>query len=376
MKVFEYNGNLCFWWPRVSYWNSFEVRVRDAGGSPVNRVTNISNSTEPSSSKKITVNMYASAVYGRNYGSDILYATAYHSSTDTSRYVNPASQSNMGKILFMNTVNQGTPVGEALVGRNYAYNTLELKGYGAEMMIGSQSQDLHINYRYCNGVGNNTYTPQNWYWRAGTSSNWSNHYFGQVYAYQFFDQNNTSYFCNPAGTSNMQNIDCNYIDIQKTSQYGSGMDLTFSGSNSTGILIRNNTGTTTSAVLFYYSSAPQGARGSITVSSTSTAYNTSSDYRLKENVVPMTGSLERVDQLNPTRFNFIGDDKTVDGFLAHEAAEVVPEAVTGVKDGVDAEGNPEYQGIDQAKLVPLLVGAIQELKAEVEALKQQLNGIN
>jgi len=171
-------------------------------------------------------------------------------------------------------------------------------------------------------------------------------------------------------------VSTNFIDIDKTSANGPGMDLTFSGTNSTGILIRNNTGTTTSAVLFYYSSAPQGARGSITVSSTSTAYNTSSDYRLKENVIPMTGSLERVDQLNPTRFNFIGDDKTVDGFLAHEAAEVVPEAVTGTKDEVDEEGNPIYQGIDQAKLVPLLVGAIQELKAEVEALKQQLNGIN
>ena len=150
-----------------------------------------------------------------------------------------------------------------------------------------------------------------------------------------------------------------FIDIDKTSQYGSGMDLTFSGSNSTGILIRNNTGATTQAINFFYSSAPQGARGSITVSSTSTAYNTSSDYRLKENVVPMTGSLERVDQLKPSRFNFIGDDKTVDGFLAHEAQEVVPEAVTGIKDAVDEEGNPEYQGIDQGKLVPLLVGAIQ-----------------
>jgi hypothetical protein len=90
----------------------------------------------------------------------------------------------------------------------------------------------------------------------------------------------------------------------------------------------------------------------------------------------MTGALERVDQLKPSRFNFIGDDKTVDGFLAHEAQEVVPEAVTGIKDEVDEEGNPKYQGIDQGKLVPLLVGAIQELKAEVEALKQQLNGIN
>jgi len=105
---------------------------------------------------------------------------------------------------------------------------------------------------------------------------------------------------------------------------------------------------------------------------TGVAFNTSSDYRLKENVVSMTGALDRVSQLKPSRFNFIADaDKTVDGFLAHEVQEIVPEAITGEKDAVDEEGNPEYQGIDQSKLVPLLVGAIQELKAEIEILKNK-----
>ena len=86
----------------------------------------------------------------------------------------------------------------------------------------------------------------------------------------------------------------------------------------------------------------------------------------------MTGALDRVDQLKPSRFNFIADaDTTVDGFLAHEVANVIPEAITGEKDAVDEEGNPIYQGIDQSKLVPLLVGAIQELKAEIEQLKNK-----
>jgi len=105
---------------------------------------------------------------------------------------------------------------------------------------------------------------------------------------------------------------------------------------------------------------------------TGVAFNTSSDYRLKENVVSMTGALDRISQLKPSRFNFIADaDKTVDGFLAHEVQEIVPEAITGEKDAVDEEGNPQYQGIDQSKLVPLLVGAIQELKAEIELLKNK-----
>ena len=86
----------------------------------------------------------------------------------------------------------------------------------------------------------------------------------------------------------------------------------------------------------------------------------------------MTGALDRVSQLKPSRFNFIADsDTTVDGFLAHEVQSVVPEAITGTKDAVDEEGNPEYQGIDQSKLVPLLVGAIQELRAEIELLKNK-----
>ena len=107
--------------------------------------------------------------------------------------------------------------------------------------------------------------------------------------------------------------------------------------------------------------------GSIAVTNSSTSYNTSSDYRLKENVVPMTGSIDRLKELNPSRFNFIADaDTTVDGFIAHEAKEVVPEAVSGVKDG------KEMQGIDQGKLVPLLVGALQEAIARIETLESQI----
>jgi len=181
-------------------------------------------------------------------------------------------------------------------------------------------------------------------------------------------------------------------------------------------LLLNRTGSDGGIVLFRNDGS---TAGDISVSGTSTSYNTSSDYRLKENVVEMTGALDRVAQLKPSRFNFIADsDKVVDGFLAHEVQEVVPEAITGTKDAMkdeeyevtpavyedkvhpaieevtDEEGNviteakeswtenvlvteavmgtrsvEDYQGIDQSKLVPLLVGAIQELRAEIELLK-------
>jgi hypothetical protein len=142
---------------------------------------------------------------------------------------------------------------------------------------------------------------------------------------------------------------------------------------------------------------PNGLVGSIATSGSSTSYNTSSDYRLKENVVDMTGAIDRVKALKPSQFNFIADpNTTVDGFLAHEAQAVVPEAVTGTKDAMrdeeyevtpavlDEDGNeitpavmgtrsvPDYQGIDQSKLVPLLTGAVKELIAKVESLEAEV----
>lgn len=105
-------------------------------------------------------------------------------------------------------------------------------------------------------------------------------------------------------------------------------------------------------------------RGSITSNGTNTAYNTTSDYRLKENVVELTDAVSRIKQLKPSRFNFISNpDTTVDGFIAHEVQSVVPEAVTGEKDG------EEMQQMDASKLIPLLTAAIKELEERITALE-------
>ena len=139
-----------------------------------------------------------------------------------------------------------------------------------------------------------------------------------------------------------------------------------------GYWIFNNTASSGTRALIYF--RVQGVdKGSITSDGSTTAYNTSSDYRLKENIVPLTGAADRLNQLQVHRFNFIANpDKTVDGFIAHEAQAVVPECVTGEKDAVDDEGNPVYQGIDQSKLVPLLTAALQETIAELQALKAEV----
>jgi hypothetical protein len=132
----------------------------------------------------------------------------------------------------------------------------------------------------------------------------------------------------------------------------------------------------------YYISfnAPDGSynyaiRGSIALSGTSIAYNTSSDYRLKKDIQPMTGALEKVALLKPVIYKWL-DDSDGEGFIAHELAEVVPQCVTGEKDAVDDKGNPQYQGIDTSFLVATLTAAIQEQQAIIESLKARLDAAN
>jgi hypothetical protein len=135
-----------------------------------------------------------------------------------------------------------------------------------------------------------------------------------------------------------------------------------------------NIGHTTAAVSgfsyiqFLYNSSRIGQ--AVQSGTTGVTYQTTSDYRLKENAVAITSATERVKQLNPIRFNFISEpDRTIDGFLAHEVQAIVPEAVSGTKDEVDDNGNPEYQGLDTSRLVPVLVATIKELEARITALE-------
>ncbi len=121
---------------------------------------------------------------------------------------------------------------------------------------------------------------------------------------------------------------------------------------------------------FHYNTNTE--RGYIAVNQYSVTYSTSSDYRLKENVEPISNGIERLKELNPCRFNFIGDNYTVDGFLAHETAEVVPESVTGEKDAINENNEPIYQGIDQSKIVPLLTAALKEAIEKIEQLETRI----
>jgi len=175
------------------------------------------------------------------------------------------------------------------------------------------------------------------------------------------------------GTSGVE-IGAGYVNLNKAS--GTSHYIGRSGSDGAAVLFYKNTSNV----------------GSISLSSSATAYNTSSDYRLKENVDYTWDATTRLKQLKPARFNFIADDTNtlIDGFIAHEVSSVVPEAISGAKDAMTAEvlyaeGDElpdgksvgdvkkpsviDPQGIDQSKLVPLLVKTIQELEARITALE-------
>jgi len=113
-----------------------------------------------------------------------------------------------------------------------------------------------------------------------------------------------------------------------------------------------------------------GLVGSCRTNGSATFFDTSSDYRLKENAVAISNGITRLKTLKPYRFNFKADPSTTfDGFFAHEVSATVPEAINGTKDEVDKDNNPVYQSIDQSRLVPLLVAAVQELITKVETLE-------
>ena len=267
--------------------------------------------------------------------------------------------------------------------------------------------------------------------------------------YSFKDDPNTGMYRGGADTLAFTTNGSERMRLDSSGRLMLGTTAPFSGSNgslyietdavaSRNLIAMNNTGSGTNAAGVVALYRRQNFTGGITNTYTSTQFNTSSDYRLKENVVDLTGASARVNQLNPSRFNFIADaDTTVDGFLAHEVADVVPEAITGTKDAmkdeeyevtpatgdiytpateayVDDDGNdvdavdevihsadaeqpetledgqqwrettaavmgtrsvPDYQGIDQSKLVPLLTAALQEALTEISSLKTRVEAL-
>ena len=247
------------------------------------------------------------------------------------------------------------------------------------------------------GLGeNNTALASNAYYNSG----WK--YYGTASA-SSYQQNagQHAWSVAPSGTAGnaisftqAMTLDASGNLLMGTASYAAGQNaIMLRGSSS------NFSRNSTAASAQIYFENPNGTVGQISTSGSSTSFLTSSDYRLKEDWQPMTGASERVKALKPINFAWKVDGSRVDGFLAHEAQEVVPECVSGVKDAMrteayevtpavlDDDGNitteavmgerevPEYQGIDQSKLVPLLTAALQEALTKIDALTARIEAL-
>ena len=185
------------------------------------------------------------------------------------------------------------------------------------------------------------------------------------------------------GTERMRIANNNEIYIGATGVFGNGgkvqIDASTGGYNGNGLNIKTNSSTyplvcwnNGGAGLVYFTNTGAGSVGTITTNGSSTTYGTSSDYRLKENIAPMTGALDTVAKLKPCTYTWKSTGEESQGFIAHELAEVVPDCVQGEKDEVNEDGSIKAQGIDTSFLVATLTAAIQELKAELDTVKAEL----
>jgi len=257
-------------------------------------------------------------------------------------------------------------------GRLLLGTTTEGEGGADDLTISNTSADMGITLR--SGTSNNGQI----FFSDGTSGN------AEFAGFIQYAHNGNSMRFGVNESERMRVSSVGRILINNTSEDFARVCLSVNASSEQPFSINdsNNTSTLTSRIGFRTGGTQVGI---IKSSNSATQYNTSSDYRLKENAVSISDGITRIKTLKPYKFNWIIDETNtpVDGFFAHEVSGVVPEAISGTKDKVadaadvargDANevGDPVHQQIDQSKLVPLLTAALQEAIAKIEVLETKV----
>jgi hypothetical protein len=155
--------------------------------------------------------------------------------------------------------------------------------------------------------------------------------------------------------------------------YNEQLKITFP--NTQGIHLNESTNSSSVNYQYFTKGSTPTNVGAIFYNGSVMAYQTTSDYRLKENIAPMTGALAKIAALKPVTYTWKDNQRSGEGFIAHELQEHFPDAVSGIKDDVDEDGNPKYQGMDSSILISTLTAAIQEQQALITALTARITAL-
>jgi hypothetical protein len=277
--------------------------------------------------------------------------------------IGTSSPSTYGKLCVLNSSGATTQAIVSAPTAQYTGSGLLLSSTTASTNYGS----TFLSHQYTSASNDTTNYVFNISLRNATGG-----YVSNVYSVDYKNQLHQWY--NPVTAATSMTLDISGNLLVGTTTPFTGTKISFVQPAASTVMALQSTGSDYAGMINFYA-ANGTIKGSVGATPTTVAYNTSSDYRLKDNIAPMTSALATVAKLKPVTYTWKVNGSNGQGFIAHELQEVVPDCVTGEKDAVDEEGNIKPQGIDTSFLVATLTAAIQELKAINDTQAETINAL-